>query len=386
MSKKRSVVDEAVKIRGQLKEADPAAGGLAYDLRWAARTLAGEEVAPPEVLAEELLLALTEELAERKRGDTLTRLASSSHRSVAKAARTGLHRLRSHKVGVDVPVPAPEPHTGTGLLAVSTTRGLVTMYDGRGERAIWLAAPSAKGIYLHQGRISAANGLLDFETYSSTRRKFRKLVEQVRTRMVAEYVETAVAHWFIEEAAQRGQRAQRGLPEGYAAASQLLGPPPEGEHPALGITAAAVSDETLLDLFQERALGSWLPESDFVRRVLLRLQEVATSRLLVSASQGTEQLSAVLGRAVEEYHTAQRCATARRILLDTAHLFAAGGCGDKAALARAAADVYEGPRGQVVTHPFLRRFIERALPAQPRGGGPPPEAKTTEGGLIMPGR
>ncbi len=101
MSKKGRAEEELSRLRERLR-ASPPPDDLPYDLRWARRVLAGEEAAPPEVVRDDVVAALIDELVERLQSDVLTRLAASGHRTVSKAARTGLHRLRSQKVAVEL--------------------------------------------------------------------------------------------------------------------------------------------------------------------------------------------------------------------------------------------------------------------------------------------
>jgi hypothetical protein len=381
---KRCSPNDITKIRDQLHQADPR-GDLPYDLRWAVRTLHGEEVPAPEVLAEELVVALMDELVAKRSTAILDRLARLPHKVVAKTARAGLHRLRSQKVEIEVPPPAPEAHAGTGLLAAAPSlQGAVTMYDVRMQRVIWLMHDAPRGIVAHQARVSAEHGLLDFDAFSTTRRKFKQLQARIAEKMTTARVEPAVARWLIDDAARRAQLAGRGLPAGYARALQTLGPPPGGEHPALAVTPVSVPDDQLRQLFELRELAAWLPEQDFLRSLALRLEEVATSRIVVDDQQRRAQLAAAIERAVAEYHTSDRCRVCRQLLLDTTHLLAAAGRRNDASRVRAAAEIYTRPVEQIATHPLPRFFLERVVNPQTLEPSPPAAAKS-EAGLILPG-
>jgi hypothetical protein len=384
MSKKRSGDDEIRRLREDLARAEGSTSDLPYDLRWAKRVLLGEEVAAPEVIREEVVEALVGELVSRTEAAILSRLAGGSQRAVAKAARTGLHRLRSHKVSVTLPAPAPEQATprGTGLIEEeSTPRGLLGPYDTRGQRPIWLALPSARGLLLHQAKVSAEHGLIGFESYSTTRRKFRTLRERLAEMMAIAEVEGTVAHWFIEDAARRCQQIQHGLPEQYAAASQLLGAPPGGEHPALSLEPPPGTPD-LRAILELRALAAWVPDQRFMERLVLRLQEIATSRIVVDERQRAVQSAAAIESALDEYLSEQRCQASQRILLDSAHLLSLLGDPAAASLTRAAADLFGGARKELLVHPLLRAWIDRVLkPVRDRE--PRPEQRS-EGGLILP--
>jgi hypothetical protein len=380
----RPSANDIAKIRAQIVSSSLDAE-LPYDLRWAVRALQGVQAPPPEVLGPELVTALTEELVARRAVELLDRLARTPHKAVAKAARTGLHRLRSQKMEVEIPAPPPEQHGGTGqITAGQSLQGVVSMYDARLQRVVWMTHEAPRGILLHQARISAEHGLLDFEAFSTTRRKFKQLYAKIGERMTVAKVDPQIARWLIEDASRRGQEAKRGIPDGYARASQMLGPAPQADHPALAIAPAAAGEELGPRLFGMRELAAWLPDQDFVRSVALRLEEVATSRIVIDDRQRQSQLASALDRAVGEYHTAERCRTARRLLLDTTHLLASVGRLEDAALVRAAADIYAQPPEKVAADPLPRLFLERVL--APRRPKPAEEAEpvTAEGVIVSP--
>lgn len=383
MSPKRPKDSEIRKIREQLQGAT-ASSDLPYDLRWALRILLGEHVATPEVVRQEVMLGLTEELVSRKDIAALTWLAKQSHREASKSARTGLHRLRSQKIEIEIPINAPEETSGTGLTLEAELKSLITMYYGQEQRAVWFSQEAPRGIYIHQAIISAEHGLVDFKSLSSTRKRFRQHAKRIRNSMTAELVDADLARWFIEDAARRCQEAEHGLPEAYVRSSQLLGSIlPRTEHPALAITPAQTAPTHLNEILEWAELKSWLPERLFLQRLFLRIQEVSTSRIMLNEQQRTEQKNEILIRAIGEYFTPQRCKSARQILLDTAHLLAIGGKMNQAALVRAAAEVFAQPPERVVDHPFPRSFIERFVQ---RKEAPPEEADeptTSDEGLII---
>ncbi len=386
MTKKRPPTGEVSRLREQLTGAADAE--LPYDVRWAQRILAGEGVPPPEVLRRELIEALVGELVARTAADALASLAACAQREVSKAARTGLHRLRTQKVDVAVPSPAAEPRSGTGLLESQEPLALITPYDGSNQRAIWLTTPEERGLVIHQARISAARGLVEFISYEATRRKYRELAAHVREQVIVAEVPAPTALWFIEEAARVCREQQRGVPESYLAASRILGAPPVQEHPGLAVAPAEAPPSELLRLYQDRSLSYWLPERDFVQSLLLRLQEIATSRIVVDDRQRRAQIAATIERGLDEYYTPARIAACRRVLLDTTHLLSARGWSELAGYARQAAELFAGPRAALIAHPFARAFLERVIDSveerQPAEEAPP--ERKSDGGLILPPR
>ena len=209
--------------------------GDSADICWARQILLGDDAPPPgDALRPEVAYALVEELIERQDADTLARLAQSHHRSVAKAARTGLHRMRSHRVAVEVPVEA-EPHEGTGAAGQQSIRSMATIYDSRWERLVWVATDSPSGLRIHQGRLSALFGLVELHSAAATRKEYRAKTREILEELGGEMVDPDHGRWLIHDAARRREAHGRSLPRGYVLAARSLGSAPEGGHPALSM-------------------------------------------------------------------------------------------------------------------------------------------------------
>jgi hypothetical protein len=382
MSKKSPPQRDIDRIRGML-ESDQ--GPDSADLAWAREVLEGKPVSPPgEALRPEVAYALVEVLVARKDADSLGILAQSDHRTVSKAARTALHRLRSQRVEVEVPAQPTGP-SGTGQPIQQELPSLVTIYDSRWERLIWIGQEAPSGVQVFHARVSASSGLVDFRSGSTSRKEYRSKSKDIREKLGGELIETDLAIWFLQQAAQRCHQVQRALPDTYAKASQLLESAQERAHPALSVEP---SREVDLAIFELQELRYWLPKSSDLRRLQLQLDEVATSRLMINEQQRLDQVSNILTRFLEEYFTTQRRESCRQILLDTVHLLEIKGDRDRAADLRAAADLFELPVEQLLAHPLPRRFVERVVNPDWIGANeePPDGTKTPgESGLIIPG-
>jgi hypothetical protein len=394
MSKKSPPAKDIKRIRNLLNTASSDTTMDSADLQWALKALDGEKAPPPgEAVRPEVAYALVEELVELKRAEILEQLAQVEHKTVSKAARKGLHRLRSQKVAAQVPAQSTQRPSGTGMAIQQELHSLVSIYDGRWDRLVWLADDAPSGVQVYQARVSALHGLMDFRTGSTSRKEYRARIKDIRQDLGGELIDREQAIWFVQEAAQRCRDKERDLPVAYTKASQVLGHAPRGGHPAVSIEPAAVDSDELVGILELDELRYWLPERMVLQRLALKLSEVATSRVIINEQQRAEQFANHLDRAVEEYFTAECCAACRRLLLDTAHLFVLGEKPKQAALLRAAADLFARPPEEVVTQPLARTFLERLVrppDAQPDQDAesedqPAPETKT-EGGLILPGR
>jgi len=392
---KRPPQRDIERLRGLITADDPRdADDTSADIHWARQTLDGGEHPPPgDALRPEVAYALVEELIQRQTpqaAQMLGRLARSTHRDVAKAARTGLHRLRSHKVEVEVPVKSQgEQHEGTGTNTQQALPGMATIYDSRWERLVWLADDAPRGVRVFQGRLSATFGLLELNATSTTRKEYRTRTRQILDELGGEMVPPQDARWLVHDAAQRCSARGRSLPRGYALTSQRIGAATGGDHPALRLELLPGAD--LIPLYDLPELKYWYPDGDFLRRLAHQLEEAGTSQIVLSDAQRAQRRADIVDRSVEEFFDAVRCQTCRLLLLDTAHLFMVKEeTRERARLLRTAADQLLGTPREVALRPFPRHLVERIVqrPADahdhPHEHPHDPDSSHQGGGLILP--
>ena len=390
MSKKRPPPEFIAQMRQALTATDRT--DWPADLSWARGVLAGQVSEPPADLEPEVIVALLEELLEREAHHLIADLTGLRSKIVRKPARAAVHRLRTR--GMDL---KPTPSTGmassgTGKPLTHTPQSFVTTYDLAWEREMGLVDESPGGIDLVLAHCSADRGLLDVHLLNSMGRKqYREVVKKLKSATTMVMVEHSEARWFLEDAVRRCKEAGRGLPRGFARVSQELGPAPGGEHPALELAQAG--DQDLMPLYHQPELRQWFPEQQFLQRMELKLGEVFTSKLMIDEQQRQNQITGVLDRLLEEYFTSERCAGARQLMLDSAHVASRLDRGEVASLLRAAADVFQLPQDQLVGHPFVRQFLERLINAMDpmmtaNEGGEEPDPgddeERSEGGIIIP--
>ena len=409
MSKKPPPRKDIERIRRELREArEDATAPTSADLSWARRILDGDEAAPPgDALRPEVAYALVDELVELRRDRQLSHLASIRHTTLAKAARTGLHRLRSHKVDVEMPVGDDAPHQGTGMAVQQQLQSMATGYDVGWERLVWLAEDAPGGVLVFQARLSALSGLQDLQSGTATRKAFKAKARQVLDDLGGALVDAESARWLIHDAVRRCEAAGRTPPRGFVQASQALGPDPGGPHPALDIAPGPDDPDRLVDLFKLPELRRWHPDRDTLRRLTLRVDEAATSRLVLSQAQMDERLAGIVETTVAEFFDEPRCSACRTLLLDTAHIYSVRQDADNAAGLRAAADAFVLPPQEVAAHRFARFLVARvvdlamnARTSQDLDGRDPgqrddpdhdhetdgegPDSSPSRGGLILP--
>jgi hypothetical protein len=303
---------------------------------------------------------LVETLLERRDAARLQRLADARDKRLAKPARRGLHVLKTR--GVALPAPQKREFVVRGPFAEADQPSLASLIDGRGERIVWLLRPNAdKGFDLFQAEISESRGLLAFTAGAITRKDWRahskKLLDDARLG-VAE-IPARHARWLIEQAYQR----TRVVPESFAAARLDLGAVEVPDrHPALDL---APPDPTLAprtgELHQLYEVGPWLPTRESLQALDVQIGQIATSRLIVDATQRRQQIEEAILKEVEHAATPEARQLLANRLYETALLLASRGRGDEARLATTAAQITLDASVPVEHNGFLRRLWEKLI-------------------------
>ena len=327
-----------------------------------------------------------EELVARGDAEALAKLAEGSDKAVAKAARRGLHKLRSRGVKIAAPQPVREQPSAK----VETTAelpSLISSIDAAGERAVWLAKNDRDGVVVFEAYVHEQNGITQFRVTELARKQWRKLVRELsepKPHFSVAEVPADYARAEIEAGYQRNQAAKRAAPVEYTRARPQLGKAtPPAQHPALELwpQAQPVDRDALSRLHETPEIRAWMPEPAEIERTAIKLQEVETSQLLVSPQQKTAAAHDALSRAVREYFAdAPRRERMRRRLLDSAYLMHQLGREEDARIARAAADGFT-PEATPEESPFAQKLFEKCF-RLPGAEEAPAEEKPS--GLIIP--
>lgn len=341
----------------------------ASDLSQAARAFADEEAAPPDSLTAaegEQLVAL---LVERSDAARLTRLAATGTKPMAKAAKRGLHLLRSR--GVAVP-PLPPPAAAKRTIAEEEAvplASLATMIDSHGERAVWLAVPGARGgVDVFQAELSETRGLFGFSGAHLSRKEWRSRIELAvgDGEFPSARIPGAYARYLIEIGYERALAAGRSLPDEFARARLELGPAVRPErHPALELAPPlqrSVAGERLASLHDRPEVLSWLPDKAHLPALDIEVTQVLSSRLVLDDRQRREQLVNAINRVAEQALDPAFRARLGARLLETAYLVVLRGDRETAQLLTTAAELTLDASVPAADNPFVRRLFEKLIP------------------------
>ncbi len=351
--------------------------------------LDGEAEPPPSALPAPELEALVSALVERKDAVRLVRLSEHADKAAAKAAKKGLHKLRSR--GVVVPEARP---TGAPIRFAppppEPVSSFLSGWDGAGERMMWLCRGVASGVEILQGNVSETQGLTDASLGEMARKAFRSWQQgllQGHPEFPIAPADPVRLRWLFELAVQHAQALKRPVPPAYNRVRATLPPPIAPKvHPVIEHWPAApeVSESALLGLHRG-ACRAWVAERDALERTGLRLGEVAESQLVVDEEQRKVQLKSALERGVDDWlETPGVRARLRNRLLDQAEVLLGKLDEAQAGLLRAAADLFVEGGPPAARNPFARLMFDKVFRVEP----PPaaPEEPRSPGGIILASR
>jgi hypothetical protein len=310
--------------------------------------------------------ALIEALGEVGGADAarvLARRASGDAQGpLRKTLRRALFRLQQR----GVPVPAEEAQPVRRPVGGPDLEGLVSAFDGNGDRLIWLTRPQVGGgTLLLAAEVNEPDGLRDVRLADVSRKDLRALRERVQKQSGMRLVSAPweVLDALIVEGHERAGSQDRSrdylrlrpdlvhvAPIAPSEPRSALAPvPSDDERPAL-IAASA-------DLLTLPELRTWWPRPEAAAPFVEEIGALHDSPIVLNRMQQEERLQAVLMRAAAALYPPQ--VVARR-LEGTAYVLAETGrvSAARTALAVAAALRARGDAGQV---PLLRALVHQGL-------------------------
>jgi hypothetical protein len=337
-------IDAAALERGEVGE-----DGLLPLLAGAeAKALAGAlgELSSPAVAA--LLVALEGRMPDRR---------------TRKEIRLALYRLKQRGVAIpEPPAPAaPKPQPGP------VAEGLVSHFDGRGDRLLWITRPGTSGVsLLITAQVNEPAGIRDVHAGEMSRKQLRTVRERLEKTSELRLVR---ADWRVLDAllVEGHERAGGGKREiDYQRLRPRLttdeaAPPSEPVSTRVALPAAAehvaVAAEAakLLELPEFR---TWWPDPAAAAPFVQEMGAVRASPLLVSRAAQQERLVEILRRAAV---TLIPPAVLARRLDGMAYVLAETGRGALARHALATAALLRARPEEAIAVPFVAAYVERAL-------------------------
>ena len=306
-------------------------------------------------------------------GILLQRLAEkSSSRAVLKNVRKSIFRLKSQGLEVDEirDVSPAVFHTARPIPA----EGFLSALDGAGTRMVWLVRPQPpRGVAAFHALIADSQGIMDFQAFETSRKKFHEYVEEFRKQAPWEIVEADPEYCLglMIEASELHSKKGETPPGDFLKWKSLMGSPPAMPlHPLIHLYLKEEewkNRSDLLDrtgsLFENPSFQSWYLEEEEAKKYLTLLKEASESRLVLTPYQKEGRVMEIYRQAVEELFTRERRALFRRRLEEMAYVFWKTGKENEAQMSFVAALGMETEGGILSIHPFLLELVKRSLTA-----------------------
>jgi hypothetical protein len=296
-------------------------------------------------------------------------------RSIRKAARRELHRLRS--MGIEAPPASASTTNATtqtprseGPLEVR--EAWTTDIDPTGARAVWLVADRPLGgVWFAPLLLNDLRGFQEMRLVDTTRKRFqRDLEESSRAAGIWVTLPGDYALRLVREAADLTRELGSSLPRRYADFRDVFGEAPGPPERALVYETVSPVEasfnpawlEESPRLFAEREVGGWyVPIPTELRARALEVARTPAGGLLVPGHTPEEQALQLLAETAQKALTPTVKHAFRRRLEETAYIFVQT---DRLALARvavAAARAMEDPNLRAERHPFVRALLVAGL-------------------------
>jgi hypothetical protein len=368
-----------------------------------ARTLAQDAAAAPPAAVEALPTALAEALLEAAvlAGSAALpeALSRSGVKALAKAAKKALYRLRSRGIAVaEAPRPVAEAPRAPEPEALPC---LVTSVTSDGKRGLVLGRSLREGIESVQAVLSDELGVIELTLSEVKRGGYRQRVKEARATGIAVEISREQGAALLAEAAALNLRSRTPFPRDLDMALRHHGvqpatteptlPPPEPED-VQGVLRGHTLHET-------SEISHWVPPQAELRKVVQKIEEVATSPLALSGAQKEEQTLQAIRTLARAFFTPEVRRRYALRLWAMADFFERSARPEPAQVARAEARrLFHGPEepfSRFAEFLFEKVLLSALAQAAAQGTAPgtsaPPAApapSTTErrspGGLIIP--
>lgn len=348
------------------------------------RTLLGQDPEKFSPLLEKLMgkdeqidLALARSLGHGTSSQAsvlLEHLASAARSKVVrKTIRKSLFRLRSR--GLEVPDLSDSGPSVYHPPQPIPLEGFLSALDATGSRLVWFARPQPlQGIFAFHTMVSDVQGILDFNAFETSRKKFHDYLEEMRGNVPWEIVDAdpLYCHALILQAAEINEKKGQPAPGEFLKWRPLMGPPPERRPEPLIYSYLSAEEAKnrpdMLDrsaaLFDLPSFQTWFLEESELEKYLPSLKEASESRLVLTPYQKEARVMEIYRQVVQNVFDPARRTLYRGRLEEMAYVLWKLGRQDEGRVALTAALHLESEGGILSIHPFLLELVRRSFAAQ----------------------
>jgi hypothetical protein len=288
----------------------------------------------------------------------------AADRAVRKEIRRALYRLRQR--GVAAPEEPARP-AAPPVAAPTAAEGLVSPFDARGDRVVWILRPlDAGGSLLIAAQVNEPAGLRDVHVAEASRKRIRGVRQEMET---GAGVRLVPADWrvldaLLVEAHERAASTERDRDYLRLRPRLTADPPrPPAEPVSARVTAPTAEEGPVLvagsaALLEEPELRGWQPTAETAAPFVQEIAAIRESPLVLSRLAQDERIREVLRRAAATLFPP--AALARR-LEGTAYVLAETGRKAAARAALAIARLLRARPADALEAPFLAALVERTV-------------------------
>jgi hypothetical protein len=316
--------------------------------------------------------------------------AKSPSKNIGKEIRKSLFRLKSK----GMPVPELEdPSPGIFRRPqTASAQGYVSAVDAGGTRMVWIGRPQPpQGMAIVSSAIRDTEGILNFNAFESSHKKFQEFMEQTRQDFPWDIVEADPDYGaaLIQEAHEiQIKQGKTPNPE-YLKARGLLGPVPF--LPIRPLIYRYLNEDEIKDrpdllprspsLFQNSPFHLWYLEKEEVAKCLGLLEDAAHSRIILAPHQQEGRFFEIYRQTVRELFDEKRRLLLRRRIEEMAYVLWKKG-DETGAKISVAAGLGLAAEDKLSPHPFLTELVKRTVLAL-REEDQREKEKEKGGGLIL---
>src|SRR5256886_2458191 len=312
-------------------------------------------------------VALADALGELPHPAVATLLARLEGRVAEKAVRKAIRRTlyRLSQRGVARPAPAAEPERPR--VAAPEVEGLVSAFDGRGDRILWLLRPLTGGTLLVAAQLNEPGGLRDLQVVDAGRKQLRA----ARERLESENLRLVPARWAVLDALLVEAQERAGTPQpGHdylrvrpQFTTEPAAPPaePVSPHarPPANVDEASALAAGSVELVEQPEFRGRGPDPEAATPYAGDVESIRRSPIVLTELQQEERLREVLARATAALYPP---AVLARRLEGTAYVLAETGRPAAARLALAVATLLRDAPQRAHEIPFVAALVGAGIP------------------------
>ncbi|MFQ5915150.1 MAG: hypothetical protein ACE5JS_18425 [Nitrospinota bacterium] len=304
-------------------------------------------------------------------------LEGTPDKQTARLVRRALYRLKTGGTPIqEEGVKTRSEGRGIFRPLVTPPQGFMSVVDGPGTKAVWLAKPlPGGGRLLFQAIVSEERGLVDFAATEISLRSFRSYVEEITAQdqgiPVSEVPAGYAAH-LMEEAHRLSQQRKGEIPQDFPIHQHqivdlvgeerldLPGKLQERQVEPVG----EMSSKEMGDLLEQPEFSDWVMGEEEISPFVEEVKSLSESRLIISRGTRQEQVEEICKRAAASLFDRNRLQRLANRLEDTAYVLLMAAHKEPARSAAALAKNLWEFDGDPAGHPFLRGIVLRSVLAR----------------------